>query len=362
MVERILFLEEYSEKPTGGINDIRTYYRLASKNYETEFLWIDAKNKQRDSETRLSLNTKKYEKYLPLELKRTGMFLEPSINPSIISFIKEYSPEVIITSRQLTRIANNLTDTLDAKTISLVNAYELLYTKDYFHNGNNILSKIINTSLYNLNSRLAKQTLAETDLNIANSKYTKKTYKKHTGIDMKVSYPPIDKEDYKVESRGEKILHVNPVERKGIETTLKVAKKMQDEEFIILGKPESQKVNKKIKDLDNVEPLEYIEDIKNAYKQTKLVLMPSRWNEPYGRIPVEAGISGIPTIHSGKGGLNESGLQKLSVKQQKPEKYIDKINMVKNDYEKFSKLTIKNVEDNGLNSFKNKFENLIHQI
>lgn len=38
----------------------------------------------------------------------------------------------------------------------------------------------------------------------------------------------------------------------------------------------------------------------------RVLLMPSRWPEPFGRIPVEAGISGIPTLVADRGGLPEA--------------------------------------------------------
>jgi glycosyltransferase involved in cell wall biosynthesis len=76
--------------------------------------------------------------------------------------------------------------------------------------------------------------------------------------------------------------------------------------------------------------------MKKAYRQTGIVLMPSKWEEPYGRIPIEAGASGIPTIATNKGGLPESvGNQELLIED--PEEASDKIKEIEENYRKFSK-------------------------
>jgi glycosyltransferase involved in cell wall biosynthesis len=46
--------------------------------------------------------------------------------------------------------------------------------------------------------------------------------------------------------------------------------------------------------------------MKEVYESAKVVLIPSVWEEPFGRIAVKAGINGIPSIASDSGGLPES--------------------------------------------------------
>ena len=43
-----------------------------------------------------------------------------------------------------------------------------------------------------------------------------------------------------------------------------------------------------------------------VFDRTRVLLMPSIWEEPFGRLPVEAGACGIPTLASARGGLPES--------------------------------------------------------
>jgi glycosyltransferase involved in cell wall biosynthesis len=43
-----------------------------------------------------------------------------------------------------------------------------------------------------------------------------------------------------------------------------------------------------------------------VYAETKIVLVPSRWAEAWGRVVSEAQVSGIPALASDRGGLPES--------------------------------------------------------
>ena len=46
--------------------------------------------------------------------------------------------------------------------------------------------------------------------------------------------------------------------------------------------------------------------MRSVFARTRILLMPSVWEEPFGRLPVEAGAYGIPTLASVRGGLPES--------------------------------------------------------
>jgi glycosyltransferase involved in cell wall biosynthesis len=45
--------------------------------------------------------------------------------------------------------------------------------------------------------------------------------------------------------------------------------------------------------------------MREAYEESKLVVVPSRVEESFGRVPAEAMVSGIPCIVSDRGGLPE---------------------------------------------------------
>lgn len=61
-------------------------------------------------------------------------------------------------------------------------------------------------------------------------------------------------------------------------------------------------------DLRKYENLYYSEsfsDVKELWKTARVLLMPSVWNEPAGRLPVEAALNGVLPITSDRGGLPE---------------------------------------------------------
>ena len=48
------------------------------------------------------------------------------------------------------------------------------------------------------------------------------------------------------------------------------------------------------------------DDVLNFLKKTEIAVVPSRWEEPYGRTALEASSRGCATIISGRGGLSET--------------------------------------------------------
>ena len=152
-------------------------------------------------------------------------------------------------------------------------------------------------------------------------------------------------------------------QEKGIDITLDVAEQMPEKEFIIAGTTKKEKIKQRINDLENVEHLGYVEDMKEAYKQTRIVLVPSKWEEPYGRIPIEAGASGIPTIATSNGGLSESvGNSELLVDSEDSEKFVEKIKEVEEKYEKFSEKARENTEEKSQEKQLEKFEGLMEDV
>lgn len=122
--------------------------------------------------------------------------------------------------------------------------------------------------------------------------------------------PPIFAEDYRTE-RGDGILLVALIEKKGVHLYYELARRLPDHHFIALkGRGDSI-----LSDLPNVETLESVppDRMKEVYSKARLVLMPSRevkgstWIESWGRVGIEAAASGIPCLASLESpGLRES--------------------------------------------------------
>ena len=61
-----------------------------------------------------------------------------------------------------------------------------------------------------------------------------------------------------------------------------------------------------LSDCPNVEILKSEDDARVIYEKTRLLLVPSQWEEAFGRVVIEAMVNGIPVIGSNVGGLKES--------------------------------------------------------
>jgi glycosyltransferase involved in cell wall biosynthesis len=80
---------------------------------------------------------------------------------------------------------------------------------------------------------------------------------------------------------------------------------MPDEEFLLVGPVGPSTVRTRIKQLSNVTHWEWCDDMRQAYSVGKMVIVPSRIEETFGRVPAEAMVSGIPCVVSDRGGLPE---------------------------------------------------------
>lgn len=104
---------------------------------------------------------------------------------------------------------------------------------------------------------------------------------------------------------------INPYAVKGIDTFLEVARRMPQQRFLLV---ESWKLNddalaalhSRLRELPNVCFQQRVPDMREIYGQTRLLLVPSIWEEGFGMVAVEAQSCGIPVIASERGGLPES--------------------------------------------------------
>lgn len=320
--------------------------------YETETVFIDNEHVESEEFTVLDIIPRRILDFSTYELRMLLRFGVPLLRKNVVmEEIEGFEPDLIIAQPPASHIATKIGRERGIPVKTMIQANKLLY-KNFFH-GRNIITKLVNGPLALLNSRFAKTTLALSDTVVANSRYTASKYgSRYPCVQDKMSvvYPFAEKSNYEVDSTGEKIVHVNPIEPKGIDITLAVAEEMPEEEFLIVGNEGPQHVMDKIEDLPNVEFGGFYEDMKSVYSQAKIMLFPSR-NKAFGRIPVEAGYSGIPVITSGVGGLSESSVEELNVDENEAKYYVGKIKRVEDNYGKYSELSRQNAEDLHKKSF-----------
>jgi glycosyltransferase involved in cell wall biosynthesis len=94
---------------------------------------------------------------------------------------------------------------------------------------------------------------------------------------------------------------------KGILEVLQTFKKMPNNyKLIVAGRGKSDYESKLITEFasDRIKFLGWV-DADVVYSQIDFAIIPSMWNEPFGRIVIEAFAQGIPVIASARGGLSE---------------------------------------------------------
>jgi|GEM_PF-398438 len=152
--------------------------------------------------------------------------------------------------------------------------------------------------------RLYRLNNTNTQMIISNSKWVNDSFAK-LDVPKIVLYPPMDMEKYSVDNSGaEAITLVNLIDLKGGNIFWQLARVMPNRKFIaVKGGYGDQIIYPK--DLPNVTVLENQEDMREVFKQSKILLMPSSY-ESWGRVGMEAAASGIPTIATSTPGLLES--------------------------------------------------------
>lgn len=146
---------------------------------------------------------------------------------------------------------------------------------------------------------------------VANSRFTGAAAQERFGAQCTVIHPMIDPERYRVARPGSKVTFVNPDPVKGVDIAIAVAALLPDVPFRLqetwpMGDAERRRLTDRLDGLDNVMLNPQVEDMREVYGDTRILLAPSQWREGYGRIATEAQISGIPVVGSDRGGLPEA--------------------------------------------------------
>lgn len=152
-----------------------------------------------------------------------------------------------------------------------------------------------------------KQAAHTATYTIANSKFTAQKIRELFNINPEVIYPPIKLDEYRTEHDDNGyITMVNPrAAYKGADIFLNIADNISHNEFLLVGPISQSELKQQARQLANVTHWEWCEDMREAYAASKLVVVPSRVEETFGRVPAEAMVSGIPCVVSDRGGLPE---------------------------------------------------------
>jgi glycosyltransferase involved in cell wall biosynthesis len=146
---------------------------------------------------------------------------------------------------------------------------------------------------------------------IANSKFTAERYHRMLGISAAVIHPFVKTGHYKTGTVKENVTFINPVRAKGVDIACEVARLCPDIPFSFiegwtLSPQDRSELEKKLSSLPNVMLLPSSRDMSSIYRKCKILLVPSRFQETFGRVVTEAQACGIPAVASTRGGLPET--------------------------------------------------------
>ncbi len=160
-------------------------------------------------------------------------------------------------------------------------------------------------------------------VNIFLSKYIKNCF--YSGLENKynkknsdILYPGVKKIN-KIKNKKKIILFTGKLnEAKGYDLFVKAADNIKKDlrfkewKFLSIGSEKRRTINK----TSNVKELGVYSNnnVLNLYKLASIAIAPSKWDEPLGRLPIEAGANGCITISSDKGGLIESNKNGIIIK------------------------------------------------
>jgi len=102
---------------------------------------------------------------------------------------------------------------------------------------------------------------------------------------------------------------INPSPVKGVKILLQLAKALPDVKFAAWrswGADDS--IEKQLEAVPNIELRPTCRNMEDAWKDIKVLIVPSLWLEAWGMVVVEAQLRGIPVISSDSGALPEAKL------------------------------------------------------
>jgi glycosyltransferase involved in cell wall biosynthesis len=149
-------------------------------------------------------------------------------------------------------------------------------------------------------------------LTYANSAFVAERLRAVYGIEAPVIYPIVIHNQYRAIRRTpDFVTFVNPIEIKGVRVAVEIARRLSARRFLFvegipLNGPDRARLGARIAELGNVTFVGPQRDMRSVYARTSVLMVPSQWEEPFGRVVLEAQVNGIPVIAHDIGGLPES--------------------------------------------------------
>jgi glycosyltransferase involved in cell wall biosynthesis len=145
---------------------------------------------------------------------------------------------------------------------------------------------------------------------LANSHFAASYISEVNNRNVEVILPFVELDQYRIKQRQRQyISFVNPVPYKGLQVAVEAARQLPQEKFLFVkGKSvafaqRQDELLRPARALPNVEIWEHQQDMRKVYEVSDILLVPSQYNETFGRVIVEAQVNSIPVVASKVGGI-----------------------------------------------------------